>query len=234
MARFPILMYHNVTADSEKSVGLTISKQKLEEQFQYIVSKGYQSLHFSDLEEGVTRKGKIVVLTFDDVTRNQLEYAVPLLKKYNLKATFFIPFAYVGKTDEWNAGSEELMTLAELQGLDEIIELGYHSFYHRPYAKLATAEITDDFSKCQDYIEKNNLKVYPVLAYPYGNYFKKEPYKTKFFQQLQDEGMQYAVRIGNKLNAKTALNRYELKRIDVKGEATLLQFRMKLRFGKLF
>jgi peptidoglycan/xylan/chitin deacetylase (PgdA/CDA1 family) len=48
---------------------------------------------------------KSVVLTFDDVTENQL-LCLSFTEKYNLKATFFIPFQYIGKADLWNQGKE--------------------------------------------------------------------------------------------------------------------------------
>jgi peptidoglycan/xylan/chitin deacetylase (PgdA/CDA1 family) len=45
------------------------------------------------------------VLTFDDVTENQL-LCLSFTEKYNLKATFFIPFQYIGKADLWNQGKK--------------------------------------------------------------------------------------------------------------------------------
>lgn len=234
MRKLPILMYHNVTADSTKSVGLTISTAMLEQQFQYLVARGYKTVHFKEWKELESEKDKVVILTFDDVTVNQLEYAVPLLEKYNLKATFFIPFAYVGKTDEWNKGTEPLMNIEQLKGLDTRIELGYHSFYHRPYAKLSPEEISEDFKLCKAFCVENQLEVFPVLAYPYGNFPKKEPLKTTFFTQMKKEGMLFALRIGNKVNKSLTSNPYELNRLDVKGEEPLWKFKLKLRFGKLF
>ena len=122
---------------------------------------------------------KSVVITFDDVTENQLIYAVPLFEKYNLKATFFIPFAYIGNVDLWNSGKEKIMSIEQLKTLDSRVELGLHSFAHKRYAALTEAEINADFSKCFEIIKQNDLKVYNALAYPYGNYPKKEPQKIE-------------------------------------------------------
>ena len=68
MSILPVLMYHNVSnyLDSEK--GLTISKEKLEVHFKYLVSKGYTTCFFSELERGFNNKGKNIIITFDDVT----------------------------------------------------------------------------------------------------------------------------------------------------------------------
>jgi len=232
MTRLPILMYHNVSND-KNSNGLTIFTDKLEEQFHYLKDKGYTTYHFSELENRTSINPKSVIITFDDVTENQLVYAVPLLEKYNLKATFFIPFAYIGNVDSWNSGKEKIMSIEQLKQLDSRVELGLHSFAHKRYASLTEAEINADFSKCFEIIEQNALKVYNALAYPYGNYPKKEPNKSMFTTLLQQNNVKAGLRIGNRINKFPFKNPYEIMRIDIKGEDSMLKFKLKLRFGKL-
>jgi hypothetical protein len=41
------------------------------------------------------------------------------------------------------------------------------------------------------------------------------------------------LRIGNQINKFPFKNPYEIMRIDIKGEDSLLKFKLKLRFGKL-
>lgn len=233
MTRLPILMYHNISNDEKNSSGLTISVAKLERQFRYLSENKYTSFHLSELENKDQLPKKSIIITFDDVTENQLLYAVPLLKKYNLKATFFIPFAYVGKTDEWNNGVEKIMSFEQLRNLPDIVELGLHSYAHKKYATLSEAEIIMDFEKCFKLIDENNLKVYNAVAYPYGNFPKKEPAKTKFKSALSQNDVKMGLRIGNKINKFPFKNPYEIMRIDVKGEDSLLKFKLKMRFGKL-
>lgn len=232
MARLPILMYHNVSANRDSN-GLTISNEKLEEQFRYLKEEGYTTYHFSELENRTAVDSKSVIITFDDVTVNQLIYAVPLLEKYDLKASFFIPFGYVGNVDSWNSGKEKIMSIEELKALDSRVELGLHSFAHKKYAALTETEINIDFSKCFEVIEQNGLKVYNALAYPYGNYSKKEPKKSMFIAVLQQNNVNFGLRIGNRVNKFPFKNPYEIQRIDIKGEDSLLKFKLKLRFGKL-
>lgn len=232
MAGLPILMYHNVSDDKD-SKGLTISNNKLEEQFHYLKEEGYTTYHFSELENKTAIESKSVIITFDDVTVNQLVYAVPLLEKYDLKASFFIPFGYIGNVDLWNSGKEKIMSIDQLKELDSRIELGLHSFAHQKYAALTEAEINSDFSKCFEVIQQNSLKVYDALAYPYGNYPKKEPNKSVFTAVLRQNNVKFGLRIGNRVNKFPFKNPYEIQRIDIKGEDSLLQFKLKLRFGKL-
>jgi len=227
-------MYHNITPNNDLSLGLTLSASKFEEQLDFLNKNGYTSLFVSELEQMQSIASKSVVVTFDDVTENQLLYALPLLKKHNIKATFFIPFSYIGKTDLWNNGSEKIMTIEELKSLDSsIIELGHHSFYHRKYSDLSEQEIEDDFDKSFDIITKNNLNVYPSLAYPYGNFPKKRLKKDLFFIILEKKGIKMAFRIGNRVNIFPVKNKFEMQRIDIKGQDTLFKFKWKLKVGKL-
>ncbi|MDM1451167.1 polysaccharide deacetylase family protein [Myroides odoratimimus] len=234
MARLPILMYHNVTVKSDKVQGLTIHKELLEEQFKYLVKKKYQTHHLSDLKKTSSLKGKNVIITFDDVTVNQLEFAVPLLVKYNLKATFFVPFAYIGGVDGWNDGTEAIMSVEQLKNLPSLIELGHHSHKHRAYAKLTNEEIKEDFDTCYSICETFGLTVFSGVAYPYGNYPKKDPAKSVFFSELKKNGIEYGLRIGNKVNSFPFKNPYEIKRLDIRGNESLFKFKVKLHFGKLF
>ncbi len=227
-------MYHNITLNDSNSIGLTLSVSKFEEQLKYLKDKNFHTCFVSALVDNTTISNKSVVVTFDDVTENQLLFALPLLKKYKIKATFFIPFSYVGKADLWNEGSEKIMTVEQLKSLDtEIIELAHHSYYHRKYSTLTPLEIQEDLDKSFEFISANDLKVTPSIAYPYGNYPKKGSAKEVFFQILEKNNIQMAFRIGNRVNKFPFKNKFEVQRIDIKGEDSLYAFKWKLRLGKL-
>ncbi|OYQ34671.1 polysaccharide deacetylase [Flavobacterium cyanobacteriorum] len=235
MQRLSVLMYHNICQDPSAGKGLTISLEKFEQQLKYLKNKGYVSCHLSELQGLTSLTRKTVVLTFDDVTQNQLA-AVRLLKQYGFRATFFIPFAFLGKTDAWNnPGTEKIMTPEHLKSIDpEVVEFGHHSFLHRPYASLSEEEIHQDFMASRQIIEASGLKVYPAVAYPYGNFPKQEPAKSYFKKILESNGIRMGFRIGNRVNTFPFKDNFEINRIDVRGEWSLLRFRLKIRFGKLF
>ena len=234
MSRLPILMYHNVVSNPELSVELSISATKLEQQFQYLAEKNYATFHFSELESRTKLPSKSVVITFDDVTENQLNFALPLLEKYNLKATFFIPFNYIGKTDLWNNGTEKIMTFKQLKSLNsKYIELGHHSFEHKAYASLSETEINDDFDNCYKIIKQSGLNVSPALAYPYGNFPKRGIANVAFKKVLEKNSIKFGLRIGNRVNSFPFSDPFAIKRIDIKGEDSLFVFKLKLKIGKL-
>ncbi|MCB0457875.1 MAG: polysaccharide deacetylase family protein [Flavobacteriaceae bacterium] len=227
-------MYHKVS-DSE-SEGLTISALKLEAQLQYLSEKGYRSYHLSelmDLQKLPSKKS--VVITFDDGYVSQLEYAVPLLEKYGLKATFFIPLKYMGATDAWNEPSFPLLSSEQLKSLDpSLVELGYHSFAHQKYTELSLSEIEEDTQKAFEAASNNELPLTATLAYPYGKFPRKNPEKEAFCNHLREKQFVYGLRIGNRINQFPFKNPFEINRIDVKGEFSLRKFKRKLKFGKFF
>jgi len=234
MPRLPILMYHNVSCDEKDSVKLTISTAKLEEQFRYLNKNKYTCFHFSELENRKSIPSKSIVITFDDVTESQYLYALPLLKKYNLKATFFIPFAYIGKTDLWNDGTDKIMTIDQLKDIDtNIVEFGHHSFEHKNYRQLSKVEIQQDFDACTKTIDENGLKVYPVLAYPYGSYPRKGVEKENFKAILKENNIRFGLRIGNRSNLFPFKDKYEIQRLDIKGEDSLFKFWYKIKLNHL-
>jgi peptidoglycan/xylan/chitin deacetylase (PgdA/CDA1 family) len=237
MSRLPILMYHNICKDPTSSIGLSLGCDKLEAQFKYLVSKGYTTLHFSDIQRFKHVDDfpkKPIIITFDDVYLNQYELAYPLLEKYNLKACFYAPLAYVGGVDSWNDGSASLMSVSQLKAMDpKIVELGLHSFEHRPYDSLSLESIKQDFKKCKDFISKHDLNICNVLAYPYGKFPRNEPFKSMFINELLVQDVAFGLRIGNRLNLLPFKNNHELNRLDIKGEDSLLKFKLKLKLGKL-
>jgi peptidoglycan/xylan/chitin deacetylase (PgdA/CDA1 family) len=234
MARLPILMYHDVT--TAEGEGLIMSVANLEKQFKYLAESGYRSFHFKELLDlKQLPKGKNIVITFDDCYLSQKELALPLLKKYNLKATFFSPLNFLGGKDTWNTSSLEIMTVDQLKSLDSnIVELGFHSFYHNKYSELSNAEIEADIKKSMEFVSDMGLNLSPVLAYPYGKYPKDKARNKVFNKILMENGIQLGTRIGNRINKFPFPRPFEIERIDVRGEWNLLKFRQKIRFGKIF
>ncbi len=234
MAKLPILMYHHVTVEQGK--GLTISANNLEKQFKYLAENGYKTYHFKELQNLKTlSSAKNIVITFDDGYVSQLQLALPLLKKYKLKATFFVPLDFLGKTDSWNTSSLEIMSAEQLKSLNpKIVELGFHSFYHKKYTDLSNAEIEADTRRCLEFVSENELNFSPVLAYPFGKFPKEKTNNEIFKKILSQNGIQFGVRIGNRINSFPFKKPFEIERIDVKGEFSILKFRQKIRFGKWF
>lgn len=171
--RLVILMYHQVEKESHED--LTVSLKNLEQQFSYLNSKKYTSYFFSELTLSAKRN---IVITFDDGYRNNLEYLPYLLKKYNLKATIFIPTGFIEK----GYNNYSMMTFDEIRSLDKkYFEIALHSHAHENVRNVSLDFIEKDLKKNMEILDAENIRYSKVLAYPYGKYPQKKHDKLAFF-----------------------------------------------------
>ncbi|MFH1161301.1 MAG: polysaccharide deacetylase family protein [bacterium] len=232
-----ILLYHKVSADQPD--GLTVPAGNLEMQLAWIADKGYTTISFEELKEstetGKQLPGRPVILTFDDAYASFYTHAWPLLKQYRVKATLFVPVAYIGKTNIWDRGNDPILSADQLKQLlhQGGIEIGIHSFLHRSYAELAVEDMREDLENCFRTLEFHSIRTVRVLAYPYGGYPKKDPeLKQEMKELFEATHLWFAVRIGNRVNPLPVRDRYELKRIDIKGTDSFRTFKTKLALGR--
>ncbi|MEI6899760.1 MAG: polysaccharide deacetylase family protein, partial [Bacteroidota bacterium] len=94
-------------------------------------------------------------------------------------------------------------------------------------------EMKNDLSSCFEGMEKLHLPYSKVLAYPYGGFPKKDPLLNgKMKVIFRDFGLLFALRIGNRINKLPLNDRYEMKRIDIKGTDGFTTFKTKLKKGR--
>ena len=235
-----ILEYHSISTDGFEDQ-ITISKEKMIAQLDYLKKNNYKTLWLSELEEHQRMKKplppKTVVLTFDDGFLDTYTELFPLLQQYNFKAVCFLVLGKLGKNIDW-AGkyvkpNTLLMNKEQIHQAASHIEFGYHTYKHDNYAQLSFEEIDADLKQCQKVIEDEGLKVYPALAYTFGRYFRKKDEKQKrFFEILLQNNIRYALRIGNRINTFPFASPYEIQRIDIRGTEDMKTFQRRLILGR--
>lgn len=225
-----ILMYHQVLPQQiAYKNDLIVTVENLEEQFIYI-KKNFETVFFKDLEISEAVKNKII-LTFDDGYYNNLEYLIPLLEKYQLKATIFIPTEFI--QNNMNGEEKIYMNFDDIKSLNpDLVEIALHSHSHRNFSQLSIDEAKADLLKNIEILEQNQINFTKVLAYPYGKFPKERNKKKEFFSMLERIGIISAMRIGNNVEMYPFKNKYEVNRIDIKYGDTLKTFKWKLKFGK--
>ena len=229
-----VLMYHKV--DAEKKDRLTVTVNQLQEQVNWLQKKNYSIISFREFKEleKEKKKGRFVILTFDDAYENNLQYALTILETTKTKATIFIPTAFIGKINEWDKGSEKIMTAAQLQQLPaDIIEFGLHTHTHKSFKHCSSEEIEREMQQSIETLHANNIPYAPVFAYAYGAFPKQEDKQQSMFRIFSDSGISYALRIGNNINYLPIKNNFLIKRIDIRGTDSFFIFKMKVLFGKI-
>ncbi|MDD4602451.1 MAG: polysaccharide deacetylase family protein [Bacteroidales bacterium] len=233
----PILMYHKIC--EQPPDGLTLSPAQFDEQMWYLKDKGYHPISFKTLKSllstGAPLPAKAIILTFDDAYLNFKEQAFPILEKYQFSATVFIPVAFIGKTNLWDQGEDMLMSSQDLKQLSnkDLVEFGVHSFLHKSYKEMNVDDMKEDLDNCKKTLDFYGIPFTKVLAYPYGKYPKKDPLlKKEMFMLFQQAGLDFAVRIGNRINRYPIRLPYEMKRIDIRGRDRFFVFRIKVKKGR--
>ena len=122
----PVLMYHKVWPGGADA--LTISPERLQQQWLLLKAEGYRALSLSEFlavaRGEQPRPSKAVLITFDDGYQNNLQYVYPLLQQTGFKATFFI-IGNTAITPDLSSGTilagvtrDSVITLLKEMGLD--------------------------------------------------------------------------------------------------------------------
>lgn len=98
-----VLMYHRIASPAADPWQLSVSRGNFEEHLRILkdefdvksVANLVDELRTSNL------KSNSVCITFDDGYEDNLLFAIPLLEKYDLPATFFIPSGWIGGKPFW-------------------------------------------------------------------------------------------------------------------------------------
>ena len=174
-------MYHRVIDDS-KYAGVYdtyVNLENFEKQMKYIKDNGYEAITFEDIANGEYKNRfnkKYVIITFDDGYKDNLKNALPILKKYNLKAVLF--YVTAETYNRWDTNVEnrpkekkfELMNLEEIKELysSGLIEIGGHTTTHLDMPLIELGELKKDLEESRDKIKKITGKKPVSFAYPWG------------------------------------------------------------------
>ncbi len=233
----PVLMYHKVW--SGICDHLTITPERLREQWEYLKNAGFHTLSLLDylaIAAGTKPKpDKAILITFDDGYVNNLTYAYPLLQELGWQATFFIIGATLNNTyRDMGHGPDLKMTLEQLRMLDTaVVQLAMHGYHHLNMADVPVDDSLQELQEATAVFKRAGLSYHMVWAYAYGGRPRSSHQLALLKQRMKEEGITAAFRIGNRVSQVPALDPYELTRIDIKGTDTLKELGIKLRKGKM-
>ncbi|WP_253200460.1 polysaccharide deacetylase family protein [Clostridium sp. CF012] len=165
----PVLMYHAI--GYEKGNTARIPKEKFKAQMKYLKDNGYSTLTLDEAYDFFkTNKPvpqKSVVLTFDDGYVDNFLEALPILKEFGFKATYFIITNVVDKSPGY-------MSLEQLKAMQaNKMDIQSHTAKHEHLAKLSYEEQVKTLKESKAFLEKSLGKKVQYIAYPYGEYSKE-------------------------------------------------------------
>jgi peptidoglycan/xylan/chitin deacetylase (PgdA/CDA1 family) len=234
-----VLMYHKFS-ETETDY-LTTSAAQFDEQLAWLQAQKYNFVTMQDvlssLEGQIKLPSKAILLTFDDAYASQLDIGAPILQKYGVSATIFVATSYLGNVSSWDIDqAAPILSAATLRTLDaSIFSLALHTHRHASFGSLTTDEMEAEIKDNIAIFRKESIDFLPVFAYPFGARPKKKELQQAMFSILTTYGVKLAFRIGNRINGnQRAKNRFEMQRLDIRGNETMKHFKRKIKFGKIF
>lgn len=113
------------------------------------------------------------VLTFDDGYESFLHVTEPLLRRHGLPSVLFVPTAFVGGTNAFDAGQEPEERMCDWDQLRELQDRGVavqpHGVSHRAFSDLDLREQGDEVRHSKQVLEQRLGAPMRVFAFPYGD-----------------------------------------------------------------
>lgn len=177
----PILMYHQIDTLRNKTDhmrGLVVAPRTFFSHMFTLKLLGYQGLSMKELIPYMNgeKKGRVVGITFDDGYLNNLNNALPTLKRFGFSATCYLVTRQLGKTNMWDAASGVLSApLMDVQHIEQWIKAGQDVGAHtRNHVDLSTAtyqKVVDEIEGSrQDLLAWFGSEYAQHFCYPYGRY----------------------------------------------------------------
>lgn len=160
---------------------LSVVPGVLEHNLARLVERGYRGATFTDALSGRTRHRRTLVVTFDDGYRSVVEEAKPILDRFELPGTLFVPSSWPDRDepmvwpgiDQW-VGTEfepQLRCLGwdELRGLSaDGWEIGSHTVTHPVLPEVDDVRLAEELRRSRATLEEQLGRACRSLAYPYG------------------------------------------------------------------
>lgn len=174
-----VLCYHAVSDGWPAE--LAIQPARLERQLSALMRRGYRGATFTQAVTAPT-PGRTLAVTFDDAYRSVLDAAFPILARLGLRATVFVPTAFVDAgrplawpgVDQWLGGPYEpelaCMSREELRRLAGAgWEIGSHTHSHPRLSSLSHDRVVEELTSSRSFLEEALDMPCRSIAYPYGD-----------------------------------------------------------------
>lgn len=169
-----VLAYHaiGVCNVSDDPHSLFLSPEVFETQMAFL-SRHRRVVPLDDLVRASVSPGKpAVAITFDDGYRATFEQGLPILERYELPASVFVPTRFVGDRNRWDEPSRcslEIMTEDELRAADARgLSVESHGHGHLDLSGASVDEARQDLAQSIAVLTEVLARRPRFLAYPFS------------------------------------------------------------------
>jgi peptidoglycan/xylan/chitin deacetylase (PgdA/CDA1 family) len=169
-----ILCYHRVVADGYQDCEWSLGARDFERQIRQFAADGFQPISLEDVHNWQTESRPLparpLVLTFDDGHEGFLEFAAPVLSKYNFRATIFVLAGQLGKQVHLRGGPPfRIMSRHQVATLTRSgFEIQSHGLDHSIWTLMTPKEIANELAQSAEILKEISGRPVKFAAYPYG------------------------------------------------------------------
>ena len=233
-----ILMYHQIAEhqDGARFNGLRVPPEMFEKQLQWLTANKWTFLTMAELvEKRQQLPNKTVVLTFDDGYLDNLTNALPLMQKYQAKATLYL---VIDRHDnDWSTKKKKHHDSGELardpkltdQQVSELLEsgcfeLGGHTHSHANLKSLNPDQKISEIRHSKTILEETFNSQITSFAYPFGIYTDED------VDLVKQSGYTNAVTTDAGIDDLTQ-SMFTLRRVKISGKDNFYAFTLRMKNG---
>lgn len=161
-----ILMYHKVAPESPTKWWVEVDSF-----YRQLLALRHREVVF--LDDYDPTDPNQVVITFDGVYLNVLQYAAPLLQRFGYPFELFVTSDYIGKTNEFDS-PEPLTRFANADELKRLVAMGgrlqWHSRSHNKMEQIPDEARIDHELDVPEHVRALDPNGYRWFAYPHGTF----------------------------------------------------------------
>jgi peptidoglycan/xylan/chitin deacetylase (PgdA/CDA1 family) len=143
----------------------------------YLKEDGWQVLDVAAFLRGLVEPDSLperaALITFDDGYRSILDFGVPELRRFGYPAVMFVPTAFIGGHNDFDADNEPEEAICGWEELRELERCGVsvqsHGVSHRAFSELNAWEQRQELLRSKAALEDGLGKPVEVFSYPYGD-----------------------------------------------------------------
>ena len=221
-----ILTYHGVVEKilDDPAITVDINEERFEEQIKWLYDNDFKSLTMEEFYEwkvnGKKLPRKSVLITFDDGWSNFYFNAMPILEKYDMKATVFVLWKYSENATEDDNVYLTLDQIEDIRKNHSLIEIHSHSFdlHVREKAESKDYDIYDeDIKLVRGFDEQTQF-----YAYPFGER------DDQYIKALKDNNFKLAFTFGPYDFARKGDDNYQIPRFGMYESTPNWKFKLKM------
>ena len=176
----PILMYHNIAPaprELQRWRSLYVHPRSFARQMALLHRLGYTGLSMSAAMPYLRgeKQGRVAVITLDDGYVDNLDNALPVLKRYGFSATCYAVSGALGRYNDWDDAKlgvrKPIMDAAQLRAWHAGgMEVGAHTITHARLGQCGDGRLREETADCKAALEEILGAPVTQFCYPYGDH----------------------------------------------------------------